>query len=150
MGLRDEILKRQELSPVPFETTTAGEVWVRRFTGVQRGVWDKFNADSITPKGDIADPSRHQAKLVQLSLVDSENALLFADGELPAVQAMNGAFLEEVFLESARVNLLTMMEVARARANFRATQANASSSGSPGSAASPTPNGSGETSPANN
>ena len=140
MSLRDKLLaEHKTLAPVEFTASTGERVYIRRFNGVQRGEWDTFNAAAFDEDGHLKYPGQYRARLAQLSLCEADGSLAFQAGDIALVMSLNGGFLEEVYLESARVNLLSQWEVAKARENFLATRAKDSSTGSPGNAANPTP-----------
>jgi hypothetical protein len=132
--------RERDLQPVPFTSAATGAaVFLRRFSGVQRGAWDKFSSQSFDEKtGKLTAPAKYQAKLVALTLCEANGQLCFdPETELANVEALNGAFLEEIFLESVRLNMLTALEVAKARKGFTSTPASAPSTGSPSPAANP-------------
>ena len=118
MSLRDDILAAKDTAPV-FFACEWGHLYIRRFTGTQAAEWHLFATASMDDKGTIVYPDTFAAKLVQLSVVDQDNKLVFAPEDVPALVAnKSSAIIAQIFAESSRVNCLTREEVAKARANF--------------------------------
>jgi hypothetical protein len=132
MGLRESILAAKDNEPVPFECEW-GKIYIRRFTGAQAAEWQKFAANSFSEDGKLIHPDTFRAKLVQLSVVDEKNELVFPPTDVSQLTTKNAAVVAQIFTEAVRVNALTPEEVANARRNF--LHPSSTGTASPGSSA---------------
>ena len=110
-----------DLKPVRVDVGGSwGEVYIRKFNGYQRGEWDRYNmADGVTDEtGRLLNPELWRAKLVQLSLVDENNKLLFNAGEEHSLLGVDGGILEELFVASTKINKLNKWEIKAALTDF--------------------------------
>ena len=90
----------------------------------------KFAQTQTDDYGNLIYPDIFRAKLVQLSVVDENDQLVFKDSDVSALTGKSAATVAQVFLASCELNCLTNAEVAKARANFLQALKSALGSGS--------------------
>ena len=122
MTLKDNLLSSGALKPVKINAGEGAwsEIYIRRFTGAQRGDWERYNTAQVVrdDKGEISNPAAWRCKLVQLSVVDENNTLVFEPGDMPRLFGIDGAIIAEIFTASTRINKLSAYEVKAAVADF--------------------------------
>ena len=94
-----------------------GAVCIRSLTGAQRDAFEKRLVSQRTKAGAV-DTTGLRAYLCSLVLCDESGAPLFAEADIPALEAKSAAALARVFDAGSALNGMAQDSVEEARADF--------------------------------
>ena len=101
---RDEILQAHDIKTMVVEVPEwGGRVLVRGLTGTER---DEFEESVIETRGKSTHVKLRnaRAKLVSLSIVDSDGERIFTEGDIDALGKKSAAALDRVYQVAARLS----------------------------------------------
>lgn len=103
--LKADDLKRQVV-PVP---QWGGDVTVRSLTGEERDSWEAWCISQRDEWGGNVGPNI-RASLVIRTVVDEEGQRLFADSDLAAVGAKNGAAIDAIYTVASKLSGISQQD----------------------------------------
>lgn len=107
MGLKDQILKADDLKRAPVEVPEWGcTVHVRAMSGRERDAWEQWLVDSKAKRDNV------RARYCCLTLVDEKGGRLFSDTDedIEALGAKSAAALDRVFSAALALNAMSADE----------------------------------------